>query len=88
MMAILQRRWQLERAKELLLKHRSRNTPIVLAKNVGRPGEQIRVKMLGDLKLDDADMRTVLIIGSSQTRTIDRIGQMPWVYTPRRYAPG
>lgn len=81
-----QRRWQLERAKELLLEYRSTNTPIVLAKNVGRLGEQIRVKKLGDLKIDDADMRTVLIIGSSQTRTIDRSGQMPWVYTPRRYA--
>ena len=81
-----QRRWQLERAKELLLEHRSADTPIVLAKNVGRTGEQIRVKKLGDLELDDADMRTVLIIGSSQTRTIDRIGQTPWVYTPRRYS--
>jgi cobalt-precorrin 5A hydrolase / precorrin-3B C17-methyltransferase len=80
-----QRRWQLERAKELLLEHRSHATPIVLAKNVGRPGEQIRVKPLGDLQLDDADMRTLLIIGSSQTRTIDRPGQPTWVYTPRRY---
>ncbi len=80
-----QRRWQLERAKELLLQHRDVDTPIVLAKNVGRPGEQIRVKTLGDLQLEDADMRTVLIIGSSKTRVIDRSGQQPWVYTPRRY---
>ena len=93
-----QRRWQLDRAKELLLQHRSPTTPIVLAKNVGRPGEQIRVKNLADLQLEDADMRTLIIVGSSQTRCLARSPQtpeltqngeqeprLPWIYTPRRY---
>lgn len=80
-----QRRWQLDRAKELLLEHRSPETPIVLAKNVGRSGEQIRVKNLGDLQLEDADMRTLILVGSSQTRCIERSSGQAWVYTPRRY---
>jgi cobalt-precorrin 5A hydrolase / precorrin-3B C17-methyltransferase len=79
-----QRRWQLEKAKETLLKYRDRDTPIVLAENVGRPGQSVRVKALGDLQNDDANMRTILLIGSSKTRVFHQ-GDRQWVYTPRRY---
>ncbi|MBD1845394.1 precorrin-3B C(17)-methyltransferase [Cyanobacteria bacterium FACHB-63] len=79
------RTWQLEKAKALLLNARSPDTPIVLARNLGRPGQQIQVKALGDLAIDDADMRTVILIGSSKTRIIDRADGGVWVYTPRRY---
>ncbi len=79
-----QRRWQLEKAKETLLKYRDRDTPIVLAENVGRPGQNLRVKPLGDLQNEDANMRTILLIGSSKTRVFDQ-GDRQWVYTPRRY---
>lgn len=78
------RTWQLEKAKSLLLEYRSRDTPIVLARNLGRPGQYTQVKKLGDLESTDADMRTVILIGSSKTRTIDRASGV-WVYTPRRY---
>jgi cobalt-precorrin 5A hydrolase / precorrin-3B C17-methyltransferase len=81
-----QRRWQLDRTKELLLQWRSATTPVVLARNVGRPGEWIRVTTLGELNPEDADMRTLIIVGSSQTRVLSREGRSsPWVYTPRRY---
>ena len=81
-----QRRWQLDRTKELLLQFRSANTPVVLARNVGRSGELIRVTTLGEFNANDADMRTIIIIGSSQTRILERSGHdLPWVYTPRRY---
>ena len=80
-----QRRWQLDRTKELLLQFRSATTPVVLARNVGRSGELIRVITLGELNTDDADMRTMIIVGSSQTRILKRSGHdLPWVYTPRR----
>jgi cobalt-precorrin 5A hydrolase / precorrin-3B C17-methyltransferase len=79
-----QRRWQLEKAKETLLKYRDRDTPIVLAENVGRPGQNVRVKALGDLQNEDANMRTILLIGSSKTRVFTQ-GDRQWVYTPRRY---
>ncbi|MBD1824656.1 precorrin-3B C(17)-methyltransferase [Cyanobacteria bacterium FACHB-DQ100] len=79
------RTWQLEKAKALLLNSRSPDTPIVLARNLGRPGQQTQVKKLGDLAIDDADMRTVILIGSSKTRVIDRADGGVWVYTPRRY---
>lgn len=79
------RTWQLEKAKALLLNYRTPETPIVLARNLGRPGQQTQVKHLGDLEITDADMRTVILIGSSKTRIIDRSGGGVWVYTPRHY---
>jgi cobalt-precorrin 5A hydrolase / precorrin-3B C17-methyltransferase len=80
-----QRRWQLEKAKETLLKYRDRDTPIVLAENVGRPGQNVRVKHLGGLQSEDANMRTLILIGSSKTRIYHQSDQRTWVYTPRRY---
>ncbi|MBE9008998.1 precorrin-3B C(17)-methyltransferase, partial [Pseudanabaenaceae cyanobacterium LEGE 13415] len=79
------RTWQLEKAKQLLLNYRAPDTPIVLARNLGRSGQQTQVKRLGDLSIDDADMRTVILIGSSKTRSIPRSDGGVWVYTPRRY---
>lgn len=56
--------------------------PVIFARNVSRPDETIRVVPLPDCTPDMADMRTVVIVGSSTTRVIDRSGA-PWVYTPR-----
>lgn len=80
-----QRTWQLEKTKEILLQWRSPQTPIVLARNLGRPGQTVKVKSLGQLTIDDADMRTVILIGSSKTRIIQQRRGAQWVYTPRHY---
>ncbi len=80
-----QRTWQLEKAKELLLQWRSPETPVVLACNVGRPGQTVTVKTLGQLAIADADMRTVILIGSSKTRMVQQHPSKQWVYTPRHY---
>jgi cobalt-precorrin 5A hydrolase / precorrin-3B C17-methyltransferase len=80
-----QRTWQLEKAKEILLQYRAPNTPVVLARNVGRPGQYSIVKTLGELVSEDADMRTMILIGSSKTRIIHQPHQKDWVYTPRHY---
>ncbi len=80
-----QRTWQLGKAKEVLLQWRSPQTPVVLARNVSRPGQTVRVCTLAEFNPADADMRTLIIVGSSQTRTIPRPHGGVWVYTPRRY---
>jgi cobalt-precorrin 5A hydrolase/precorrin-3B C17-methyltransferase len=80
-----QRTWQLTQAKDILLKWRSPNTPVVLARNLGRPGQTVQVITLAQLTPAHADMRTLLLIGSSTTRTISRPNHNPWVYTPRHY---
>ncbi|MGQ9869982.1 precorrin-3B C(17)-methyltransferase [Leptodesmis sp.] len=80
-----QRTWQLEKAKEILLQWRSPQTPIVLARNLGRPGQTVKVKSLEQLAIDDADMRTVILIGSSKTRIVQQCQGKQWIYTPRHY---
>jgi len=80
------RRTQLAHAKQVLLAHRPRETPVILATNLGRPGESLRVVALADLDVDDVDMLTVVLVGSSQTRTVTTGDGRLWVYTPRGYA--
>ncbi len=80
------RRTQLAYARDVLLQHRPANTPVILANNLGRPGETMRVVDLADLQVDDVDMLTVVIVGSSDTRTVMTGDGKTWVYTPRGYA--
>lgn len=77
------RRQQLADARDLLLRHRSPDTPVVVGRAVGSEDQSIQVGTLGELDLDQVDMRCLLIIGSSQTRIVP--GARPRVFTPRRY---
>ncbi len=81
-----QRSWQLAAAREILIKFRSGTTPVILARNLGRIGQHVQVITLAELTPELADMRTVILIGSSQTRVIPRADGGQWVYTPRSYA--
>ena len=56
--------------------------PVIFARAVSTPDESIRVEPLPDCTADMADMRTVVLVGSSRTRIIRRAGA-PIVYTPR-----
>lgn len=56
--------------------------PVIFARAVSTPEEQITVVPLTEARPEMADMRTVVIVGSSQTRIIERNGA-PIVYTPR-----
>ncbi len=80
------RRTQLEYAKGVLLEHRPADTPVVLATNLGREGEVVRVVPLANLDIKEVDMLTVVIVGSSETRTVDTGDGKSWVYTPRGYS--
>ena len=79
------RPWQLGRGIDIVRAHRAPQTPVALARAVGRPGETLRIVALRDFDPADVDMSTVVIIGSSTTRTFtDGLGH-PWMYTPRTY---
>lgn len=78
------RRTQLAEARDILLTRRDPQTPVVLARQLGRPEEDIRVTTLADLTPDDADMLTLVMVGGEATRRIER-GGATWVYTPRGY---
>ena len=79
-----QRKWQLPAAKEILLKWRSPDTPVILGCKMGRKGENVRVITLAELVPDLADMQTVIIVGSSKTKIL-AWGDRLRVYTPRTY---
>ncbi|MBJ6121720.1 precorrin-3B C(17)-methyltransferase [Sphingomonas mollis] len=56
--------------------------PVLFAHAVSTPQEALHIVPLPDARGDMADMRTVVIVGSSQTRIIERPGT-PLLYTPR-----
>ena len=80
------RTWQLTAAKNILLEYRKPDTPVILGSNIGRPGQRLKVTNLGELDPEDADMRTLIIVGSSHTRKIQSLGGNIWVYTSRHYS--
>ncbi|MFD8371513.1 precorrin-2 C(20)-methyltransferase [Streptomyces sp. NPDC059688] len=79
------RTWQVGKARELLLEHRAPDTPVVVARDVGGSGERVRIVRLADLDPAEVDMRTILLVGSSQTQVVRRGDGEEIVWTPRRY---
>ena len=77
------RPWQLDRALAKLRSVLPDTTPVVFGRAAGRPDERITVTQLSDARGSDADMATCIIIGSAETRLVERPGVAPLVYTPR-----
>jgi len=74
------RTWQLPRARDILLQARPPATPVGLVDRAHRPGMRVWHTTLGDLTGEGVGMETIVIIGSSQTRSVH--GRM---VTPRGY---
>ncbi|AXX99451.1 precorrin-3B C(17)-methyltransferase [Profundibacter amoris] len=79
------RRTLLAEARDILLQHRPADTPVMLASSLGRPEEHIRYHNLADLQVDEVDMLTVVLVGSSHSR-LAQLGEGPRMFTPRGYA--
>jgi cobalt-precorrin 5A hydrolase/precorrin-3B C17-methyltransferase len=79
------RRTLLAEAREILLKHRPADTPVLLASSLGRAEEYIRYRRLDALEVDEVDMLTVVLVGSSNSR-LAQLGEGPRMFTPRGYA--
>ncbi|PVA06353.1 precorrin-3B C(17)-methyltransferase [Thalassorhabdomicrobium marinisediminis] len=79
------RRTLLAEARDILLRHRPADTPVMLATNLGRPTEHVRYRRLDALEVDEVDMLTVVLVGSSNTR-LAQLGEGPRMFTPRGYA--
>jgi precorrin-3B C17-methyltransferase len=77
------RPWQLPAALERLRRHLPATTPTVFGRAVGRADENIAVTTLQAADPAGADMATLVIVGSAETRLVPRPGQAPLVYTPR-----
>jgi precorrin-3B C17-methyltransferase len=80
------RPWQLGNAIERLRRQLPDTTPVVFGRAVGRTDEQVSVTPLGQAAATSADMATLVIVGTRETRVIARPGRSPLVYTPRATA--
>jgi precorrin-3B C17-methyltransferase len=79
------RPWQLTKALEILARHRAPSTPVVVGTSIAREGESVSVTTLADVDTDAVDMRTMVVVGSTTTRTFEDARGRTWVYTPRSY---
>ena len=84
------RRTLLAEARDILLNHRPADTPVLLAASLGRPEEKLTPRTLETLEVDEVDMLTTVMIGSTQSRPF-QTGDMnagadgTLIYTPRGY---
>ncbi len=76
----IERNWQLKSAIDLCLKSRQGDTPVLIARQVGRENQSKKFFTLNTIPLYDVDMLSIIIIGNSQTTLIDEI-----FLTPRGY---
>jgi cobalt-precorrin 5A hydrolase/precorrin-3B C17-methyltransferase len=74
-----------EDAREIFLKNRPEETPVLLASSLGRPKETIRYTTLLEVTSSEIDMLTVVIVGSSKSRIV-KMGDGLKMYTPRGYS--
>jgi precorrin-3B C17-methyltransferase len=80
------RPWQFGNAIERLRRQLPATTPVVFGRAVGRPDEHVSVTTLGEADAVPADMATLVIVGTRETRVIARPGRPPLIYTPRAAA--
>lgn len=82
------RPWQLGAALERLRGLLPPETPVIFGRAACRPDEKITVFTLAEADAEVADMATCVIVGSADTRIVERPGLPPLVYTPRFFLPG
>jgi precorrin-3B C17-methyltransferase len=72
----------LDRALAVLREACGDDRPVLFARAVTTPDQQLRIVPLPQARGEMADMRTVVIVGSSRTRIVERAAG-PLLYTPR-----
>jgi precorrin-3B C17-methyltransferase len=71
---------QIEKAREIFLKHRSPETPVAIIRNAFREGQSTLISSLDAMLSHDIDMLSIVIIGCSETVADER-----WMLTKRGY---
>jgi precorrin-3B C17-methyltransferase len=72
-------------AFDLLRRLKAASTPVAFARACGRLDERLTLTTLGEADLSLVDMATLVIVGSTETRYVERAGAPPWMLTPRTY---
>ncbi|MEM9012010.1 MAG: precorrin-3B C(17)-methyltransferase [Pseudomonadota bacterium] len=79
------RRTLLAAARDILLEARPAETPVLLARQVGRPDATITRRTLATLREEEVDMLTIVLIGASTSQVFET-GEGWRMFTPRGYA--
>jgi precorrin-3B C17-methyltransferase len=66
-----ERKWQIEKAVEILLTHKSPGTPVGIVKDATREGQSVVITNLNEMLTHPIDMSTLVIIGNSTTFVYD-----------------
>jgi cobalt-precorrin 5A hydrolase / precorrin-3B C17-methyltransferase len=74
------RAWQLDAARDLLLTHRSPDTPVGVVMDAARPDQRVEITTLAALDAATVGMTSIVLVGNRSTRIVD--GRM---MTPRGY---
>ncbi|MCP3899994.1 MAG: precorrin-3B C(17)-methyltransferase, partial [Desulfobacteraceae bacterium] len=74
------RDWQLSKAKELILKHRSNDTPVGIVTGAMRKNQKIVITRLDKIDKEDVGMQSILFIGSTAS-----VQYLDFMFTPRGY---
>jgi cobalt-precorrin 5A hydrolase/precorrin-3B C17-methyltransferase len=64
------RDWQLPKAMSILAGHRPPGTPVGYVREATRPGETVTLTTIAEFDPAQVDMLTVVIVGSSRSRTV------------------
>jgi precorrin-3B C17-methyltransferase len=75
------RTFQIEKAREIMLKHKDKNTPVAIVKNALRENEAFTLTTLERFLNNEIDMLSVVIVGNSQSR----VAGERFFLTPRGY---
>ncbi len=76
----IERNWQLKSIIDICLKSRHSDTPVLIARQVGRDNQTKKFFTLNTIPFKEIDMLSIIIIGNSQTTLVDEI-----FLTPRGY---
>lgn len=79
-----QRAWQMGEALAVLRDEQPGTTPVVFARAVGRADEAVHFTTLAEADPSLVDMRTLVLIGNSQSRSFYHGGRQ-WMFSPRFY---
>jgi cobalt-precorrin 5A hydrolase/precorrin-3B C17-methyltransferase len=82
------RREGLVRAHDILLRHRPPGTPVIVARNLGREDEAVRLTSLAAFEAASVDMLSLVLVGASTSRRVPRLHGGDLAYTPRGYPVG
>jgi precorrin-3B C17-methyltransferase len=79
------RPWQLGAAFDALREALAPDTPVAFAAAISRDDEHVSVTTLAEADPAQADMRTLVLVGTAATRRIERTDGSFWLYTPRQH---